>query len=167
MTIDYSVNLTLAVAEGGDILDLLCDALEPVGGWASRLFDGSYNVTFDLPAVGPYEAVTAGTRRFDDLKTEGRIVGVAARRWDEVQREADAIGLPELVGASEIADLLGVSRQRVHQLTTHTGFPAPLVQVRMGPLWDAKAVAAFDRQWERKPGRPPRTNSEAAGLVAS
>ena len=73
----------------------------------------------------------------------------------EHERRAEAPTLPELVGASEVATMLGVTRQRVHQLREHPAFPAPLVEVAMGPLWDARAVEAFARAWSRRPGRPP------------
>lgn len=77
----------------------------------------------------------------------------------EYERRADEPTLPVLVGSSEVAEILGVSRQRVHQLRTHPGFPSPLVEVAMGPLWDERAVEAFARDWARKPGRPSAVSS--------
>lgn len=42
----------------------------------------------------------------------------------------------DLVGAQEIAVLLGVSRQRVHALvTSQTGFPEPVAQLASGRVW--------------------------------
>jgi predicted DNA-binding transcriptional regulator AlpA len=49
----------------------------------------------------------------------------------------------DLLGAAEIAGLLGVSRQRVTQLTHTDGFPAPVLRLRMGSLWHAQDV----RDW--------------------
>ncbi|PZS25782.1 MAG: hypothetical protein DLM61_19430 [Pseudonocardiales bacterium] len=81
-------------------------------------------------------------------------VEVAIRAQHLVEAEAAAPTLPELLGATEVAALLGVSRQRVHQLHTgHPAFPAALVEVAMGPLWDARAIARFERDWDRRPGR--------------
>lgn len=85
-------------------------------------------------------------------------------RFEEYERRALHPTLPVMVGASEVADMLDVTRQRVHQLRSHPDFPAPLVEVAMGPLWDARAVEKFAREWERKPGRPV---VRIAGVVAS
>lgn len=54
-----------------------------------------------------------------------------------------------LVGAHEIGEMLGVSRQRVHQLVTRPDFPAPVVKLAMGSVWSAEEV----RQWARARGR--------------
>ena len=51
----------------------------------------------------------------------------------------------DLVGTSEIADLLGVSRQRVHQLTARDDFPEPLARLQAGAIWDREAVLAWIR----------------------
>lgn len=47
---------------------------------------------------------------------------------------------PETVGAAEIAQMLGVSRQRVSQLTAQPGFPRPWLSLRMGKIWLASEV---------------------------
>lgn len=61
----------------------------------------------------------------------------------------------ELVGPGEVAELLGVSRQRVHQLSAqHPDFPAPYARLGIGSVWTRPAVEAFERRWSRKPGRP-------------
>lgn len=58
---------------------------------------------------------------------------------------------PDLVGAAEIAEMLGgISRQRVTQLTKHAEFPPPALRLRMGALWWADEV----RQWAAD-HRPP------------
>jgi predicted DNA-binding transcriptional regulator AlpA len=56
---------------------------------------------------------------------------------------------PETVGAAEIAQMLGVSRQRVSQLTAQPGFPEPWLSLRMGKIWLASDV----RQWATQQGR--------------
>jgi hypothetical protein len=45
-----------------------------------------------------------------------------------------------LMGTSEIAELLGVSRQRAAQLAASEGFPAPVVKLAAGPVWERQAV---------------------------
>lgn len=54
-----------------------------------------------------------------------------------------------LVGAREIETLLGVSRQRVYQLTARPDFPAPVVALAMGKVWSREDV----EQWARETGR--------------
>ncbi len=55
----------------------------------------------------------------------------------------------ELVGLAEIAEMLGVTRQRVHQLTQTPGFPAPVATLSAGRIYDREAVEA----WARATGR--------------
>lgn len=83
------------------------------------------------------------------------VAAVEVLSLEELERRAYAPTMPTLVGASEVAAMLGVTRQRVHQLRGHPAFPEPLVEVAMGPLWDERAVEKFGRVWERKPGRRP------------
>jgi predicted DNA-binding transcriptional regulator AlpA len=54
-----------------------------------------------------------------------------------------------LVGAAEIAELLGVSRQRVQQLISRDDFPQPEVVLAMGKVWLRADVIA----WARERGR--------------
>lgn len=56
----------------------------------------------------------------------------------------------DLVGAHEIAGLLGVSRQRVHALVTaRSGFPDPVAQLASGRIWQRKDIA----RWAAATGR--------------
>lgn len=54
-----------------------------------------------------------------------------------------------LVGAAEIAELLGVSRQRVTQLTNRADFPKPVARLAMGKVWRLEDVEDWNDQ------RPP------------
>lgn len=81
-------------------------------------------------------------------------VGIEVVSEDEWIRRAEAATMPELMSAAEIAEELGVARQRVHQLRSTAAFPAPLAELRGGAVWDAAAVRKFAQQWQRKPGRP-------------
>jgi predicted DNA-binding transcriptional regulator AlpA len=40
-----------------------------------------------------------------------------------------------LVGLTEIAAMLGVTRQRASQLSRQKGFPPPLDRIAAGPVW--------------------------------
>jgi predicted DNA-binding transcriptional regulator AlpA len=73
--------------------------------------------------------------------------------------EAEALrsDTPELLAATDVAALLGISRQRVHQLHTDKAeFPAPYVELGSGPVWTRPSIEHFNRVWTRKPGRPAK-----------
>jgi len=61
----------------------------------------------------------------------------------------------DLVSRVEIAELLGISRQRVQQLTDRPDFPPPVADLAIGKVWARSAV----EQWARRTGRLPRENS--------
>ncbi len=50
-----------------------------------------------------------------------------------------------LMGAKEIEDRLGVSRQRVYQITSHRNFPKPYDTLAMGSVWKISDVEAWIR----------------------
>jgi prophage regulatory protein len=51
-----------------------------------------------------------------------------------------------LMGASEIALRLGITRQRVYQITVRFDFPRPLVTLAMGSVWLADDVEMWIRE---------------------
>ena len=61
-----------------------------------------------------------------------------------------------LVGISEIAAMLGVSRQRVTQLVRdYDDFPTPTAELASGRIWETAAVEAWAKAHPvRPPGRP-------------
>lgn len=64
-----------------------------------------------------------------------------------------------LVGAGEIAEILGVTRQRVHSLSrTYADFPKPVAELAAGRVWRMEEI----RDWmkahpDRKGGRPRKS----------
>jgi predicted DNA-binding transcriptional regulator AlpA len=55
-----------------------------------------------------------------------------------------------LVGVSEIAEMLGVSRQRVNAIVkSHDDFPQPEAELSAGRIWLRSAVVA----WAQAEGR--------------
>lgn len=75
--------------------------------------------------------------------------------WTRFEEELARPPMPELVGATEAAALLGVSRQRFHEIRRTLDFPDPLAEVAATPLWTRAGIEEFLRGWARKPGRPP------------
>ena len=53
------------------------------------------------------------------------------------------------MGVAEIAELLGVTRQRIHQLRQLEGFPEPTSVLAIGPVWESAVV----ERWARETGR--------------
>ena len=60
-----------------------------------------------------------------------------------------------VVGAAELAELLGISRQRLAQLRKDGALPPPDLVLAATPLWSTTTVEAFLWGWRRKPGRKP------------
>jgi len=52
----------------------------------------------------------------------------------------------ELMATQEIAEFLGVTRQRVHQLTERRDFPAPYVVLAVGRIWRGEDIRAWAAQ---------------------
>lgn len=57
------------------------------------------------------------------------------------------------VGAAEIALLLGVSRQRVTQLTSRPDFPRPVATLAMGKIWRLDDVEEWSDARDERLGR--------------
>lgn len=62
----------------------------------------------------------------------------------------------QVVGISEIAQLLGVTPQRAGQIARdHADFPAPVAALAAGRVWDAEGVKAWIAAHpDRRGGRP-------------
>jgi hypothetical protein len=60
----------------------------------------------------------------------------------------------DLMGVTEVAHALGISRQRVTQLRhRHPLFPRPVAELFSGPVWYADDIRAF-AEIPRPTGRP-------------
>ena len=82
------------------------------------------------------------------------IVRISALTDDELDAELARPTLPELMGIREIAALLDVTPQRASTLCRSGSFPAPIAELRAGPVWAAPSVRRFVEEWTRQPGRP-------------
>jgi hypothetical protein len=97
------------------------------------------------------------------------VVKLEATEWDRFDAELDEPNTPDLVGIAELAELVGVRRQRASVLARRPDFPEPLAELASVPVWDRRMVERFVRTWVRKPGRPAsrREQHTTAGRVAS
>lgn len=72
-----------------------------------------------------------------------------------MEEDAAKPQLPELVDVTEISSMLGVSRQRVRELTARDDyFPPPVAQLSGRPVYSKPSIEAFGKWWSRTPGRP-------------
>jgi predicted DNA-binding transcriptional regulator AlpA len=65
-----------------------------------------------------------------------------------VKTPVGRLRLMDLMGAAEIAEYLGMSRQRVHQLAERDDFPRPVAVLSAGKFWlgaDIREYAARRR----------------------
>ncbi|MFN2504268.1 MAG: hypothetical protein ABR540_08565 [Acidimicrobiales bacterium] len=87
---------------------------------------------------------------------------VEALSPEELRRQNAAPSLPELVGVGEVAEMLGVTRQRASGLARSSTFPPPLADLKAGPVWARASVERFVEQWHRTPGRRAASVASAA-----
>ncbi|QDQ96706.1 hypothetical protein [Tomitella fengzijianii] len=153
----WAVTLTYDTSPTPETLDAWEDALAGIDAHVSAAAGRTQVVahidTLDAPSA--IEDALAHTTKVVKIDA----VGIETLRDDLYEQAALAPTLPELMSAPEVGDLLGVSRQRVHQLRHTAHFPLPLVELRTGPIWDAAAIRKFAADWDRKPGRPARRAS--------
>ena len=152
--------LNLMVDE--DAADALMDLLDDHDGAVST-GTGVWEATISVRAVNAWEATSSGSVLIEKLADKAGIpdwpaVRVDVVRQDVLEAENMRPTLPELVSGPEAAEILGVSPQRLRQLADgHASFPEPMYELRAGKLWLKDAIEAFDRRWDRKPGRPRRS----------
>jgi len=88
------------------------------------------------------------------LPVGSSVVAVEAMTTEEQDRLLELRSFPELAGPQELAQQLGVSRQRFYEVAKLPGFPKPIVQLASGPVWEVNSINHFKTTWSRKPGRP-------------
>lgn len=87
----------------------------------------------------------------------GKILAVEVMTPEEEDRRLAEPAFPELVGVTEIADMLGISRQRLAVLRQRREFPAPVAELAAGPIWRARDLSTFAEGWQRRAGRPKKS----------
>jgi len=134
----------------------------------------------DLAAIGGVATGTPGTRRAEATLTvrANSVVTAAQMAIDKVTavvpgdvilitimttQEADrrlAEPAPRIVGVFEVAQLLGVTKQRLAVLRERSDFPAPIATLAVGPIWREGDLSTFAGGWQRRPGRPRKVIEE-------
>jgi hypothetical protein len=161
-TQDWVITFTFDADPPIETMDEWEDGLADLDGSVARIPGRGVDVTVYAPgALEMPEAVNKVIGEVQHVLHMSAPVGLEIVTEAEWRHRAQAT-LPELMSAAEVADELGVSRQRVHQLRGSAGFPAPLADLRGGAVWDAAAIRRFDKGWHRRPGRPRTHSREGA-----
>lgn len=115
----------------------------------------SYVVADPAAALGQWWTAIEAWLRNNQVR--GDVVSARVCTEEVHESEAREPDTPDLLAAPDVAALLGVSRQRVHQLQSdRADFPAPYARLGSGPIWTRPAIESFGRTWARRPGRPGR-----------
>lgn len=149
------------IADPEAVSDQLMDDLEEHAGIPTvgpTVWDAMITVDAMTPTDAFHQALKLVTAAADSAGLDAwDIYETRVIRAEALYEEISQPNLPTLVSGPEAAEILGVNRQRVHQLATaNPRFPKPLYRLAVGSLWDRRAIEAFDAEWERKPGRPPK-----------
>lgn len=116
---------------------------------------------FNVKAPTIVEAVAKAQNIFHNALVRIRfpdtieVVWADAQTVEELDRELQRSNAPQMVGVSEVAGILGVTRQRALEVSRRPDFPKPIAELAAGPVWNRHAVARFLERWpRRRTGRP-------------
>lgn len=98
------------------------DALAPYSPAVGRTDRGTTELIATVPARSLEQAVSTGLAVM--LRAAGQIESIGVMTTAEYDRRVDDVALPDLVGATEAAEILGVSRQRVQQMAAAGTLPS-------------------------------------------
>ena len=178
--VEWTFEFNPPIPDADDVVDELLGKLAShravasvAGGLTADLMHRlSVSLTLDAPSLRD-----AATGVSWDLLTDAlREVGIPADRLLEreisardVDLQAEDLARPpdRYVGVSEVAEILGVSRQRASELRTRPGFPAPIADLASGPVWTRGSLDRFISTWERRPGRPARSSTRTGSASRS
>jgi hypothetical protein len=78
-------------------------------------------------------------------------------------RQPKRLPTPRLAGVYEVAEYLGITRSALAARRVRWQFPAPLVELMCGPIWDLDDIEAYlenhrrdpnaAHRWDNQPGR--------------
>jgi predicted DNA-binding transcriptional regulator AlpA len=154
MEMEYTVELTILTAHPLTE-DTLGDVAELGGVAGGNVGEHRLTTILTVPADSVATAMLAGAKRVTKL-APGQVIHASAATTDEFDRMQDeARARRELVGMSEVAELLGLSRQRVNEMVRdRNDVPAAEARLKSGPVWRKADWSTFASGWQRKAGRP-------------
>lgn len=146
----YTVEVTLRARAPLTEEDLF--SIAEMGGVAvGRPGERHLETAMTIQAARPEEAARIASQRVTE-RIAGTVVALEAMTVEEADRRNETQSV--LVGVSEIAKMLGLTRQRVSALSKRADFPSPLATLASGPVWRAGDLTTFAAGWRRSPGRP-------------
>lgn len=154
---EYAVTITHAIDHPVEDVDQLVDLLDES---ALSISDDELGVSCsvaadDTTAAHSLAIALVGAAAESAGVQLGPVVEIRVLEWARFEAELEESNFPDIVSAPEVGEILGVSRQRVHQLINENkSFPPPLVRLGSGPIWLRATIEAFNSSWTRKPGRP-------------
>lgn len=157
---EWSVNIEIEAAVDEDRIDQLTQELQDASP-AVATADNRLAVRLWIEAPTAIDAIHQA-HALVSRKIDGPIVDVQATEWTRFEADLERSPIPELVGAAEAEAMLGISRQRFHQIRKTHAFPAPLTDVAATPIWTRQSIEEFLRTWNRTPGRPGAAKAATA-----
>lgn len=114
---------------------------DDVFGWARFPRVGA---VFAIDARVVAEAASRGAKAFDSALRKAGTPAMTV--YLEVGGESEDDEEPALVGATDVARMLGISRQRVYQLTGSASFPETVAHLARGAMWRRRDV----EEWQAR-----------------
>lgn len=96
----------------------------------------------------------------------GTLVSQQVVLADVFHAQLETLSVMESLGTAEVCGVLGITRQRLHQLRQSGRFPEPDRLLTATPLWMRSTLKDFTIGWRRTPGPTPRT-MDMDGLLAT
>ncbi len=113
------------------VIDALLEAgIGDVVGWARFERVGA---VFHVDAGAVAGAASQGSKVFQRALRQANVQAEIA--YLEVGGDMEDDDAPALVGATDVARMIGVSRQRVYQLAETATFPPAVAQLARGAMW--------------------------------
>jgi hypothetical protein len=155
--------------ESEEVLGRLVDLLEPFAGavsgnsttWSAQIAMHGESAAQAIEQAIATVRAAARQSGFPDWPIEH----VEAEEWGRFAASLEVSNFPDIVGPSEAVEILGVSRQRLHELRSNGQFPRPMVELGIGAIWLRSTIESFNRHRARKPGRRPMDVTKAATIV--
>jgi hypothetical protein len=152
-----------AAGEGQVESELLDDLVDHLAGHSAAVsaargrYGAQFHATGRDAAAAVQAALAVWTAAVERVRLPAwPVVRVEAMTVAEQEADLDRPSFPALVGVSEAARMLGVSKQRLAQIAGRPEFPDPMVTLASGPVWLTSGIRGFERRWLRKPGRPAK-----------
>ena len=164
-TADYALSDDDLLPAGDRRVEMLDRVLSREhGGRGARTvlgWTGSVRVEADALVHNLEQAAFLGKKLAEDANRQvglppAALVSQQVVHTDVFHAQLETISLSELLGTAEVCGVLGITRQRLHQLRQTGRFPEPDRELTATPLWMRSTLKDFTVGWRRTPGPTPR-----------